>query len=325
MANEKKIKRLEKTFVYKRAYWESGSNETLSELLIEAHIDKNTVGSRVFDFEEGEIQGSMVNINKSNNNIELHITYYIDDSKASALNKNTDEENNSTSEADAPSGYNYLDKEVFVYINRNNLIICQPNQSYKILLSYIQQITKNNNINIRNIAKVDKISMIQSKGIKNIGYNSSQSNLNIDHIDNRLEILETDSRTRKIKKYIQNGTSLIIDNISRIYSEENGGDIDLNDYFNIDINISTKGKLMKSNRTISENINNLPDMPFDEDDDGFSLILQDGTKMKQSDVIISQKYDILPFGNSLNIDDVFNKLKIMYQHLNSDGTLLNDL
>ncbi len=221
-------------------------------------------------------------------------------------------------------GYNYLEKEVFAYINKNNLIICQPNQSINILLSYLYNITNLPKIEIKNIAKVDKIEMIQRKGIKTIGFNSSQSNSNLDNISDYFEVSDTDSNTERIKKYFYNGSSFILDKLSKLYSEEHGGDIDLKNYFNIDIKLSTKGKMIKSHKSVSDNINNLPDEPFDNDDDGFSLQLQDGTKMKHKDVIVSQKYGILPFGNSLNTQDVFNKLKIMYEHLNNDGTLLND-
>ncbi len=104
MADDKRVNRLEKTLIYKRAYWDKGSRQILSEILINAHNNKSTVGDRIFPYENGQIQGSTVNINKENQNIELHITYYIDESKASALNKNTSEQKNLPSEAPPPKG-----------------------------------------------------------------------------------------------------------------------------------------------------------------------------------------------------------------------------
>lgn len=327
MKSDREKEPIKKTFNYKKAFWTGDNQFNLSEILIKKYEESNDNLIMELDYDTGVIRGTSIRVESAPLKPEtkyllLHITFYVDDSTTTTIPKTISDNVNKLEETNPPEGYNYLSKEVYALIKDNNLVVCQPDNSLKHLIKYINYIIGDicDGMIISDITDKSKMELIHNKGIKNLGFNSAQSEANM--VDKKLY---NKKGTNPVTRLFFDSYNRTMDFFNEEYKSYTGKDVDLRDYYNLSIEFNPKKNAFEKNKSLSQNLDAIVEDTFDSDESsGITIRLKDGTKISSNKIVISQSFDILPYGNTLNVDDVFNKLKQYFNALNNDGTLIND-
>lgn len=315
---------------YRRATSEGLKKETLENLLKTAHDVYPSTSQRTYSMGTNGVEFHGANYKyKEKTGFFIHIVTYVPDQPTSILTKPSSQTSTSIEVSPAPTGKDYLEGDIFLLINKNDIVICQSGARENIAILYIKRVLEQNNVKhvpidlcFERVAKVDKIRMIKSEGIKEISLNSSLYEASLIHMN------EKNSRFVDLNR-------IIADQIKRIFAEDPTYQ-EIQERENVVINLSIKfdgkeamrhkkekdfgevGKerLEKTSEKLLKEV--------EDDDDyhgGFSIITNSGNKITPNDIEISDKSRIKTLGKSLQTGDAWDKLEEYFQTLFASGII----
>jgi hypothetical protein len=315
-------------FYYRRAEWDDKGNATFESIMRSAHSTLDTVGKRTFAVSSGaEIRGAHFD---DNSGIYLQIASYVPNESTSIIDKKSNVKNSTVSAQSAPSGSDYLDGDVFVFIKDDHVILCPSGVREKVADAYFEQILRATNcwemlktFELDKIAKASKVEMIRDEGVKEIELNTSLYQASMMQID------KDDPEVSGFFKSISN-------QFLAIFSE----DPDLNSIKaneNLNVKLIVKFDGMEARRHLKDDkfgvagrkrlsgtanniLNELTDLD-EVDDTGFVIVTGANNRITPQEVRVSDSYKVATLGKSLSRTSAFRKLKEYYDKLNKDGVL----
>lgn len=315
----------DKKFYYRRARWDNQGKDTLEKILTDAHEKLDTVGKRSFPIGSGaEVRGADFAVDGG---LYLQIASYVPDEATSIIDKSKRAKKSSVTAYGAPEGKDYLNGEVFAYINGNHVIICPSGVRENILLKYICHVlvvTNNQKIlkdfELDRIAKTSKLRMIKDEGVKEIDLSASLYEASLMHIN------KSDSRVSDWKKAIANQFSALFGkdpDLSKIKEKEN---------LNVRISLKYDGKeamkrsddpeFGKDGKKRLEKTAEQVIKEYDQDqENGFVIITGNGNTITSDEIRVSDTYRVEALGKSLSQSSAWIKLKEYYNKLDRDGVL----
>lgn len=183
-----------KKLSYRRVTWTDKNNETLEDCLKKAHEQFTTTASRTFPGKGGsEVTGADYK-HKKGIGLFLQIVSYVPDQPTSTITKASTEKICAIEEAHAPHGKDYLSGDIFVLINKNDIILCTSGAREQIAAAYFRDMLIKFGledaaltIKMKKVAKCDKIKMIQKEGVKAIQLGASLFDAGLEHINSGLD------------------------------------------------------------------------------------------------------------------------------------------
>lgn len=178
-----------KKFYYRRAKWDNQGKRNIQKILEDAHKNLDTVGKRTFAIGSGvEIRGANF---KQDNGLYLQIVSYVPGEATSIIDKDKTAKVSNVTAQNAPVGKDFLDGDVFVYINGNHVILCPSGAREKAVETYIWHVLRacdNKDIamtfELDKVAKASKLKMIRDEGVKEIDLDASLYEASMLHLGN---------------------------------------------------------------------------------------------------------------------------------------------
>lgn len=312
-----KVKRL----FYRRAIWTNQKKTTLEEILKESHENFQTTSERTFKGLYGtEIQCARY-VPKDNVGLLFQIASYVPGQSTSAIEESSSVSAKSNiSEVVAPAGNNFLDGDIFVLVKGNNVILLQSGARENVALHYMSKILEKNSfkhasmsLEFQGIAKEDKIKMIKSQGVKSIELNASLYEASLMHLEHQRDKTKTETKIFDLP-------GAVAESLRQVFAKDKTlSEINEKENVNIKLSISFDGKEARRHRKeagfgklgkarLEKTSEMVVKECLEEDIDGFTIITGDNNKIKSDEIIISDNYRIMTFGNSLNASDAFDKL-----------------
>jgi hypothetical protein len=313
-----------KKFYYRRAKWDGQGKHTLEYILAAAHETLNNVGKRTFELSNGaEIRGANFSINQG---LYLQIASYVPGEATSIIEKSKQTKNSNITAQTAPEGKDYLDGEVFVYINGNHVVLCpSANAREKIVETYIWHVlrtTDNKDIaltfELDKIAKTNKLRMIKEEGVKEIDLATSLYEASLVHMD-------------RDNPKVSGWKKVIADQLSALFGKDKELS-EIKEKENINVKISLKydgmearkhskdpefGKsgMERLEKTAAQVISE-----FDEEhENGFTIVTGAGNRITSDEIRVSESFRVETLGKSLSKKAAWAKLKEYHDKLDTDG------
>lgn len=326
-----KVKRL----MYRRASWTNQKKETLENVLKKCHDTYKTTAERTFKGLYGtELQCAHYSP-EDKFGLLFQIASYVPGQATSAIQESSQSTTTSgITEVPAPVGNNFLDGDVFVFINGNNVIVLQSGVRESVALNYFSKMLDKNgytdasiSLEFHGIAKEDKVKMIKSQGVKSIELEASLYEASIMQLGKETE--------KKRETKIVDLPGAVAETLMQVFAKDKTlKEISEKENVNIKLSISFDGKEARkkvnkedtafgvvgksrlekaSELIIKESV--------DEDYEGFTIVTGDNNRIKSGEIVVSDNYRVRTFGNSLDKDDAFQKLQEYFAQLQHRGTL----
>lgn len=312
-----------KKFYYRRAKWDNQNKGNLQRILEDAHKELDTVGKRTFEVGSGaEIRGANF---KNDNGLYLQIASYVPGEATSTIDKDKTARVSNVEAQNAPTGKDFLDGDVFVYINGNHVILCPSGAREKAVETYIWHVLRacgNKDIaktfELDKVAKASKLKMIRDEGVKEVDLDTSLYEASLLHLD------KTTPKVSGIKK-------VVADQLIAIF----GKDKDLNDIKekeNLNLKISLRFDGMEARRHSKEphfgetgrkRLEKTAEQVISEfekdDENGFVIITGANNRITSEEIRVSDSFRVKTLGKSLSRESAWTRLKEYYDRLNADG------
>ncbi|QOR37142.1 hypothetical protein HNO52_00465 [Billgrantia diversa] len=211
-----------KKFYYRRARWDSQGKATIQKLLEDAHKELDTVGKRTFEVGSGaEIRGANF---KNDNGLFLQIASYVPGEATSTIDKDKAAKISNVTAQNAPAGKDYLDGDVFVYVNGNHVILCPSGAREKVVETYIWHVLRAcdskeiaKTFELDKVAKASKLKMIRDEGVKEVDIDASLYEASLIHLD------KTKPKVSGIKRLVADQLTAIFGNDKELKDIKEGG------------------------------------------------------------------------------------------------------
>lgn len=318
-----------KRLYYRRAVWQGSNQKTLETYLKEAHEHFQTTSSRRFSGGSSgvEILGAHFKY-KDKSGLFLQVVSYVPDQPTSTITKASTAPSSMVEEAPAPMGKDYLEGDIFILVNKNDVIILPSGARENVALAYFCHILEkfgmsdiSATLDLEKIAKYDKIKMIQNEGVKAIELNSSLYEASIDHINARID--KSEPKFSELRK-------AIAEQIKRIFSKDPTlKEIQEKENINISLTIRFDGKEARKHtkeqgfgevgKTRLAKASEMLLKESDELTDGFAIVTGDGNRITSNEIVVSDNYRIETFGKSLDRSNAWDKLEEYYYQLDNRG------
>lgn len=314
-----------KKLYYRRAKWEGQSKRTLQEILVDSHAKLDTVGKRTFPIGSGaEIQGANVKVESG---LYLQIASYVPGEATSIIDKDATAKNSSVTAQIAPSGKDYLNGDIFVYINGNHLILCPSGVRENLVEIYIYLILQAvdekdiaSTFELDKVAKVSKLKMIKDEGVKEIELRASLYEASLIHLN-------------KGKPKVSGIQGAIAHELSALFCKDPElKDIREKENLSVSVVLRVDGNEAKRHsreigfgdagkkrlRRTAEFIIN----EFETDgDDGFVIVTGANNKITSDEIRVSDSFKVSTLGKSLSLNSAWAQLKEYFNRLNDEGVL----
>lgn len=314
-----------KKFYYRRAIWDKQGKITLQEILEDAHKNLDTVGKRTFEITSGaEIRGANF---KNNNGLYLQIASYVPGEATSIIDKDKTAKISNIAAQNAPMGKDYLDGDVFCYVNGNHVILCPSGAREKIVETYIWHVLRASNnqviaktFELDKVAKADKLKMIRDEGVKEIDLCTSLYEASLLHLD-------------KTKPNVSGIKRVVADQLAAIFGKDKTLK-DIKEKENLNLRISLKFDGQEARKHLKEpdfgevgrkRLEKTAAQVISEfkknDENGFVIITGENNKITSEEIRVSDSFRVKTLGKSLSRESAWSKLKEYYDRLNADGVL----
>lgn len=326
-----KVKRL----IYRRASWTNQRKETLENLLKKCHETYKTTAERKFKGLYGTELQCAKYTTKEKIGLLFQIASYVPGQPTSAIQESSQSTTAAgITEVPAPAGNNFLDGDVFVLINGNNVIITQSGVRESVALNYFSKMLDKNgfteasiSIEFHGIAKEDKVKMIKNQGVKSIELAASLYEASLMQLEKETE--------KKRETKILDLPGAVAETLKQVFAKDKSlKEITEKENVNIKLSISFDGKearkkinkkdtsfgvvgksrLEKASELIIKEC-------VEENFEGFTIVTGDNNRIKSGEIVVSDNYRVKTFGNSLDQGDAFEKLQEYFAQLQHRGTL----
>jgi hypothetical protein len=312
-----------KKFYYRRAKWDGQGGQTLQKLLEDAHLALDTVGKRTFEVGSGgEIRGADY---KSNIGLYLQVASYVPGEATSIIDKDKAAKFSNVTAQNAPQGKDYLDGDVFAYIEGNNVILCPSGARESALERYIWEVLRAcdekdiaKSFELDKVAKASKLKMIQDEGVKEVDLDTSLYEASLMHLD-------------KSKPKVSGIYKVVADQIGAVFSKDKSlSQIQEKENLNVKISIRFDGREARKHlkesdfgvagkkrlaKTAEQIISE-----FEKDgEDGFVIVTGANNRISSEEIRVSDSFRVKALGKSLSKDSAWSRLKEYHDRLSSDG------
>ena len=308
MANDKI-----RTLFYRRVIWFEDAKRNLQSFVDTAHKKLNTTQSRTFKHNDVEIQG--LSIQSGKHGSFIHIAAYVPDQSTSLVPTPSKAKSKQTDTEDPPDNYNFMEGDVFIYIVKNNLIICPSGARETVAFSYLQKLLHyggHSNIagdfEVEAVANIDKVKLLKKEGVKKIKLNSSLFEASVDYME------------RKTAKMTM--LNSVAKEFMDIFAKDRNKDLQsIEDLENLSVKVEISFDSRKKGGKLGrERIEKAAGKLVNEDE-GFSIVTGDGKTLTPEEVRISQKIKLTSHGNSVFRTDVLSSAEGYYEELKEAGVL----
>ncbi len=327
-----KVKRL----FYRRATWTNQEKDTLESTLKICHENFKTTSQRTFKGLYGsEIQCARY-LPKDKVGLFFQIASYVPGQSTTAIEESSaTSEKSDISEVVAPKGNNFLDGDIFLLVNRNNVILLQSGVRENVALNYMCQMLEKNafkhalmSLEFLGIAKEDKVEMIQTQGVKAIELNASLYEASLMHLEKQNEKAQRETKVFDLP-------GIVADSLKQVFAKDkNLKEITEKENVNIKLSITFDGREAKKKKNkkdggfgelgrsrLQKTSEMIVKECLEEDLDGFTIITGDNNKIKSDEIVVSDNYRVKTFGKSLDQSDAFEKIEEYYFQLEHRGIL----
>lgn len=326
-----KVKRL----MYRRASWTNQKKETLENVLKICHNTYGTTAERTFKGLYGtELQCAKYSP-KDKVGLLFQIASCVPGQPTSAIQESSQSTTTSgITEVPAPAGSNFLDGDVFVLINGNNVIILQSGVRESVALNYFSKMLDKNgyteasiSLEFHGIVQEDKIKMIKSQGVKSIELDASLYEASLMQIEKETE--------KKRETKVIDLPGAVAETLKQVFAKDKSlKEISENENVNIKLSIRFDGRkaMRKANKKDASfgvvgksRLEKASEMIVkecvDEQYEGFTIVTGDNNRIKSGEIVVSDNYRVKTYGNSLDQEDAFEKLQDYFAQLQDRGTL----
>lgn len=314
-----------KKFYYRRAKWEGQGKTTLQSIMENAHVELDTVGKRTFEVASGaEIRGANF---KNDDGFYIQVASYVPGEATSIIDKDKSAQVSDVSAQNAPSGKDYLDGDIFIYINGNHVILCPSGAREKIAEKYFWHVLRafdNKDIarsfELDKVAKASKLKMIRDEGVKEVELDASLYEASLLHLD------RTKPKVSGLKK-------AVADQVLAIFGKDKTlKEIKEKENLNLKISLKFDGreaqrhsKEPKFGEAGKKRLKRTAEQVISEfeksHDDGFLIITGENNRITSEEIRVSDSVRVKTLGKSLSRESAWLNLKEYYKRLNSDGVL----
>ncbi len=314
-----------KKFYYRRAKWEGQGKASLQELLEAAHDKLDTVGRRTFKVGSGaEIRGANFKID---NGIYLQIASCTPGEATSIIEADKAAKISNVSTQDAPEGNDYLDGDLFAYINGNHVIICPSSTREKSAEIYIWNILRASDqkeiaktFELDKVAKASKLKMIQEEGVKEVDLETSLYEASLIHLD-------------KAKPKISGIKKMLADELASLFGKDSDlKEIKEKENLSLRISIRFDGREAKKHskephfgESGKKRLKKTAEQVIKEfessNENGFVIITGANNRITSEEIRVSDSFRVKTLGKSLSRESAWSKLKDYFDRLNAEGVL----
>lgn len=327
-----KVKRL----FYRRATWTNQKKSTLENILTTCHNNYKTTSERTFKGPYGTQIHCAKYTPKDKVGLLFQIASYVPGQSTTAIEESSvTSDKSDISEVIAPSGNNFLDGDIFLLVNGNNVILLQSGVRENVALNYLCKMLEKNSfkhasmsLELLGIVKEDKAKMIQTQGVKSIELNAGLYEASLMHLEKQNEISKKETKVFDIP-------GIVADSLKQVFAKDmNLKEITEKENVNIKLSITFDGKeaRKKKNKTdagfgelgrsrLQKTSEMIVKECLEEDLDGFTITTGDNNKIKSDEIVVSGNYRVKTFGKSLDQVDAFEKLEEYYLQLDHRGIL----
>jgi hypothetical protein len=305
--------RREKTLNYRRAAWVDENTTMSLEHYIKQMDDKlQTVNEKTISRGDGQhIKIAKLKLNNIGG-VFMHIVTDTPGEDASVVPHNSDCETEiDMATTEAPDKFEFMDGDAFIYVRRNDVVICTTNLRDGGVSSYLQALFRrarlsNNStqFTLLKVANVDKINMINSQGIKEIDLRTTVSKAAMDF-----------SRRKHQTQTIAGAAAR---HVKAIFGKPN--DV-TQDALSISIIIKTDYRVRKQlalgEKMIDKLAINL--IESQEDDDEFLITTKTGQTISRNEISVKSIASINASGKTVERERAWDKLQEFFNSLKESG------
>ena len=312
MAKEKKKSR---TLFYRRACWKPGVPEAragFQTLVASAHKKRGSTEKRTFDYvEASKIVG--IRWDERNDFFLGHVAHFVPDQPTSLVPLPSTKKVDQTSEYPPPKGTNYLDGDLMFLVHEDHVVICTSGTTEAVLGGYLETLAREVGIpslaarvSLEPVAEVDVVNLLRDEGVKRIFLDSSLYEATLDYEERTI-------RRRIFKKLSDEYLALFAEDedLSEISEKENVS-------VRLEIRFDTRKGDKIGRRRIEDTAKRIID---ESEDEGFSIVTGSGKTIRPSEIRLSKQVKLKPSGNSVDVDDAWEKMMEYYADLQASGAL----
>lgn len=302
-----------RTLFYRRVVWFEGAKRNLQSFVDSAHKKLSTTQSRTFLHNDVEIQG--LSIQKAKHGSFIHVAAYVPDQTTSLVPRPSKAKSKQTDTEDPPDNFNFMEGDVFIYVVKNNLIICPSGARESVAFSYLRKLLHHGghsdiagDFEVEAVANIDKVKLLKQEGVKKIKLDSTLFEASVDYME------------RKTTKMTM--LNSVAKDFMEIFAKDKNTDLrSIEDLENLSVKVEISFDSRKKGGEIGRERIEKAAGKFINEEEGFSIVTGDGKTLTPEEVRISQKIKLAGHGNSVFRSDVLISAEGYYQDLKEAGVL----
>ncbi len=302
----------DKKLNYRRAEFLQQSGKTLEVYLNEAHTKFPEISQRRVSLQGQPILEGRKHVKDLGGiGTLLHIAAYTPGEHASIVPKSDSEDVSTTP---PPRDSEFMDGDIMALVVGNHVFLCSSNISDKRAERYMIGIIEAaalermaSNFCLCKKADIDKVALLQSKGVKSINLNACLFDATLDHAE----------RTT-VQKKLRGG---LMDEIVSIFAEDRPEE-DILSSENLSAKIILSFDSRKKRIDVArQGIFDLAEKMFENEEDSFSITTLGGETINGSDISLRKTVKLPKHGKSVFFSDAWKALEVYYTELKDAGVL----
>ena len=301
-----------KTISYRRAEWlkVDSQKRTLEDFIAAAHAIYKTVKCRKFQRPDGQIVKCASYNPLDAGGAFLHLVAETPGDEASTLSAEDEEkEASEVGVAPPPTGKEFMDGDIFVYVVGNNVCLCSTVLRDAVLTLYLQSVFQKAKLGevatmfeLQKVANIDKLKVIQAEGVKEIDIKASLYDASL-HCETRnaTTMRALGVAAKHIKAVFGSNPKASPDNLQ------------------VGITIVADGR-MKGRILGDDHIKKLAKEVVEGDDD-YVIVTKKNQRISKDEIYVRDKVDIAKHGKSIKRDAAWEALSNFYTGLLTSGVV----
>lgn len=320
----KKIKTVSCSMYYSRAAWDGQSKApTLQDLLTTAHKAFANTEERDCPFYDRQMQGIDFG-DWGSDGLGLHISTYSPGQSQSTIPVPGKVSKGAVATHNPPQNRNFLRSDLFMLLDGNHVLLL-PNGAregaalhfMRFMLRKMNEKQVANSLELKKIARIDKYKQIESVGVRAIKLNSalydatvgyeSGKNIKSDFVKSLADVIKTRFGRERTFKEITENENLHVD----IQVRFDGREANRRENKAVD-GFGVNGK---------QHLRQLAISAIQEAEEGFEIILNDGTSLTSEEVRVRASVKLPEKGNSVTAEHAWEALTQYRNRLKAKGIL----
>ncbi|QDC00350.1 hypothetical protein [Mesorhizobium sp. 8] len=272
---------------------ESNGPGTLEAILRNAHKDESTVADRTIL--SGDLVVQARNFRNEASYQLLHLVAYVPDDKMQVVPLAADA---GLQLADPPENTEYLDGEMMLLVQGNDVLMCKCGLSESVFLNYVEQIGMNSGFShevsrctLGKRVNIDKMALIAKEGVHRLTMNAVAHSVSVDEAE----------RSTIRRRF----TGSVLDELRDILGLEAEVPEEAE---NIKVEVSLSFDKRHGAELEKRQLQTIAESVLDEGDEGFSIETMTGRKVRSNDILLSKTVTMSSFGKSVRHEDAWGFL-----------------